>query len=359
MKVAVIILILFSSSVVSYSCRLCGSKYQHLYSSVNSSEYIYVGKILEPKDSVYWFIEVKQVLKDTFIAPAPPKTRFGHSNYYKEPTKHNDTIFAGQLRTRYFGDYIPPRKHFIFSEHIHSFMSYEILSLEYLEEVMYLLDTTAGVHSVCEAISRLAGESEESIKAGYRYINENYIAEETDIIENIKQHLVEMRMNAFTGNDVKQDIGTSRRLLNVLAQNSDTSTKNFILSEVQRIEKFNPVLNEINLLDIPFMGETYLGEYLVATYASAKKDSLFQTALREEMKYAIKHSQTASSIYFVYALAKSIENMDFLLNLSPEQTEYALLGINYALEEDPDFTTYIWNEEYLKDLRGKLKTRIE
>jgi len=359
MRCIAMLILMISFTTSAYSCRQCSSKYEHLYSSVNSSECIYIGKILKPKDSAYWWIEVELILKDSFIEPSPPDPNSIYAKYYSGPKEKLDTVFVGQLRTKYFGNYTPPKRRFIFSEYIHSYTSYEILNIEYLDEVIYLLDTTVKVNSICEAFYRLEGESKESTNAGLLFIKENSDVAESEISEKVKERLIEMRMNAFTNNDVKLDIGTSRKLLNILTEDIDTFAKNFILSELQMIKAFKPEQHEINLLDIPFMGETYLGEFLSATYAKTKKDSLFQIAIKEEMQKSIKQSQTASSIYFVYALAKNIENLDFLLNLNPKQTEYALLGLNYALEEDPYFTTYIWNDEYLKDLRTKLEKRIE
>jgi hypothetical protein len=265
--VAVAVLLLFMPAVLA--CPACNI-FNYLATSIRSSSKIFVGKVLKEVDENHAEVEVTKVLRGDYAIGAivnlevyRAKEEIGKTYIFSNPTSW------------------PPR--------------FEVLTLDFEDEIKFLMQEKPEIASVAEAIKRVQGISVETHKLGMTYLLEHHEAAIAPLLAELKS------LTPDVLNDKPVFFGTYRlgKLLEALLANPSDAAKDYCIAELN-------AMAALPAQDIDWKEK----------YFEASAQAVF---LQDMLKHSQKHE----------ALSRAL--LDCVFDLLPKLSDKSQSDVVYAL----------------------------
>lgn len=280
------------------ACPMCNI-HNYLYSSVNSSTFIYHGKVVKAKKDDHAIVEIIEILKD----------------------EKQELPKVGELTTVYLYD--PNEKigdEFIFSNPFGHGPTFECVETDLKWEINYLIDSTRKVSTIDEALRLVEGISYKSNQDGIDYIEHHF----SEAFDALVARMIALRRECQLDKDVYFGSYRLSNLVRALTTVPNERTKPILLQEVDSIQSVE--YEKINVDDLRFNGSSPIGEYLRSILACTKKET-FHKELIKSYRNALDNGSTSSNLYFVYALAfEHLEQLD-TLEINDKNRDTIVLGL--------------------------------
>lgn len=299
MVFVVVTLVTLSSNLAS-GCPHC-NVHNYLASSVRSSTNIFHGKVLAQIDDRTAEVEVLKVLRGS----------------HKVGSKVKSEMYGSK---EYIG------KEFIFSDPKSHPPTFEVLPLEFEDEILFLMQEKAVVGSLKEAIKRVQGISVITQCLGMEYLTNHY----DEAVGPLIAELNSLMPHVFSTNNVFFGEHRLGKLIEALLSHESDRAKEFTLSCVDELAKAGA--EKIVCASLPYNASSR-GVFLRDILRHCQKHKELASALRKRL-YAqlptLSGGTFADSIYAILVSeADTVDGIQKALT-GNESVDMLALGLYYA-----------------------------
>ena len=319
------------STTITHACPYCNI-HNYLHTSVKSSTLIYKGKILKAKGKDDALVQVVEIIR------SGKSEQIAVGQIRQEPLYHpKDEI--GQT--------------YIFSNPVFNSPTYPVLSVDFEEEIRFLVDSTRMITTVEEAIRRTEGVSTYSTDMGLAYVREHYDSCYPHLVGRIQK----LRAIAFENPDCFYAGHRIKNLTAALFISDNEWSRNFFLAEIDTVMASKPM--KVNWRNIPVYNEAIQGDYLRAMLMHSKDFEKTHAVIRLKIREAIEHNETSNLVFCAYAMGFDDYSPIAFDELSKEQRNFIALGFYYAAKSNRMNWANLKKNPGLIDLAVQLSTSKE
>lgn len=283
-----------------FACPHC-NVHNYLAASVRSSTNIFVGKVIRAVDDKTAEVEVVKSLRGDYEVGSKVKTKMYKSKDYLD-------------------------KQFIFSNPTSWDPRFEVLTPDYEDEVLFLMEEEPSVNSVKQAIKRVQGVSVMTQAIGMEYLTKHYDEATDPLIKEIKI----LMPKVLSEDDVFFGEHRLGKLLEALLSKESDQAKEFVLTCITQMGQEKD--KKINWESIPNTVSSQ-GVFLSDIFRHSQKHNTYAQALSSRLNTVLPTLSETALAETAYALVVSetdtLENMKKRLE-SANNPDAIALGLYFA-----------------------------